>query len=419
MADHPSDCPQYCCSDFANFLNDLLAEHPKPDLKNDIHPLLTYDKFPMISEEGYRMLELTLRLATKMLEDDRTVEYVVTTVDGSLHLDHDVASKPGREVTYAEIDAQPNAKDAAGISTTRLLRYPRARLVANDQLTAPVWVTDDMRQRARDILRTLAEVLERIDVVDMFGEGRTNTTNGILSPAAQKMFPRGQMAKITFSQTTIGAFLQYKDPHCPQALAEQYILARSFVHELAHVLSQAVNGARQEEVYYKDCVLAEAGFDLENALFGGIASMHQMGEYTEHPKDLTGQAVIQELYPTGRLSKQYAGNGASVGQRAELDEFCTVQRIPWLFMTTMFTEKFWREDVPNMGSGPIQPKKKVRWVIKLVLPGEEVLLQDGNQMMADAPMIITCSPTDRSLPIRVQEVLKGIKRTQRRVQAQV
>lgn len=414
MATHPLDCPQYCCSDFANLADDRLVDHPKPDLSNEIHPLFSYDKFPGVSEEGYRMLELTLRLASKILEDDRMVEYVVTNTDGSLHLDHDVGSKPGKEYNFAEIDAQ-EIKSEGGLPTTRLLRYPRtATKTVTGVSTAQVWVTDNMRQRSKETLLHLTEILERIDVVEMFGEGRTDSTDTVLSDSAKRYFPRALSAKITFAQSTVGAFMQYENPHDPLALAEQYILARSFVHELAHVLLKAVNGERLEEVYYKDSVIAEAGFDLENALFGGVAAMHQMGEYTEHPKDLTGQAVVQELYPSGRLTKQYAGNDASVGQRAQLDDFCVMQRIPWSFMANMFTERFWKEDVPRMGSAPIQPSKKYRWVVKLVMPGEDYVLKDGQTSTAEAPMILTCDPSDQSLPVRVQDVLKKIPRSRRR-----
>lgn len=413
MAKHPSDCPQYCCSDFANLPDDRLADHPKPDISNEIHPLFSFTKFPTLSEEGYKMLDLTLRLASKMLEDDRAVEYVIVNTDGSIHMDHDVGAKQGREYTFAEVDAQETNSENR-LPTTRLLRYSRGSFGwTSNQPTAHVWVTDSMRQRSKEILLNLVEILERFDFIEMIGDGRTDTTDEALSAEAKQNFPRARSAKITFALSTVGAFIHYEDPHDPIALAEQYILARSFIHELAHVLTQAVNGERQEEVYYKDSVVAEAGFDLENALFGGVAAMHQLWEYTEHPKNLTGLAVVQELYPSGRLSNMYTEKGVDVGSRAPLDDYCVVQRIPWFFMTSTFTEKFWKEDVPRMGSGPIQPDKKHEWAVKLVLPGCLYVLEDGSHATAEAPMILTCSPLDQSLPDRVQKVLHSIPRSRR------
>lgn len=76
----------------------------------------------------------------------------------------------------------------------------------------------------------------------------------------------------TFSAISTWASMQYEKQDDLMSLAEQYILARNFVHKLGHVLSQAVNGERREEVFCKNCVLSEAGFDLENAIFGGIVT---------------------------------------------------------------------------------------------------------------------------------------------------
>lgn len=417
MEGHPPDCPQYCCSDFANFKDDRLGTHSWPHLTNAILPLLCHDKFPKLDSKQYELLDLTLRLASRLLEDDRTVHYVVTMTDGSIHIDHGLDSEPGPERTFAEIDA--SEQYITGHPTTRLLRYPRKNAMpSNIHSGASVWVTDSMRQRSKEILRSLTGIFDRFEIVEkMYGEGRTDTIDDPVPATASSHFPRARKAMITFPDTMVSAFLRYPNPHDPRRLAEQYILARSFVHELTHVLNQAANGERLEEVYYKNSIYVEAGYDLENALFGGIACMHDLGMFVGHPKEMTGPTVLQELYPSGRLGKQYGDNGAPVGQRAPLDDFSVMQRVPWNFITSMFTDRFWDEDVPRMGSGPIQPSKRSNrpsWVVKLLSPGDSYVNMDGENVVAENPVVWTCNPLDQSLPERVQRVFQDISHDRRK-----
>lgn len=419
MASHPHDCPHYCCSDFANFADDRHHAHILPDLTNEIHPLLSHAKFPDLSNEGYLALGLALKLASRMLEDDRTVEWVVTMADGSIHADHDTGSEPGPECTFAEIDSKELIPGDVHWTETRLLRYPRStpNELSIGVSTAKVWVTANMRQRSKQILHDLAELLEEYKIVgEQLSEGRTDFTETVLSPAERKNFPRACKAKITFSTQMVWSFLKHERSDDPMALAEQYMLARNFVHELAHLLSQAVNGSRREEVFYKNSELAEAGFDLENALFGGIVTQLDLGDFLDHPERLAGQVLLEEMYPSGRLSQKYSVNGFTAGQRASLDDFSVVRRVPWSFMTSMFTDRFWDEDVPRMGSGPIQSaKKQPSWVIKQVLPGESYVTSKGDQLVADKYLILTCNPLDQGLPPRVQQVLREISRRSRRI----
>ena len=403
MEGHSSNCKEYCCSAFANLRDDHPLTHYQPDLNNPIHPLFSREKLHL-SVEGYAALNLTLRLASRMLEDDRTVEYVVVTTDGTIHRDHSVDCAPGPECTWAEIDES----DLADLAYARLLRYPRAS--SDTSTTARAWVTDSMRQRSKEILLNLTEILAGYDWAEQRCEGKTETNpDDPVSPAALLNFPRaGGKAVITFSTLSTLDFMKYEKQDNLTWLAEQYILARNFVHEIAHLLSQAVNGQRREEVFYKNSVLSEAGFDLENAIFGGIDTWLDLGQFTGHPTKLASRAIIQEAYPGGRFGRKYSAEGGNTDQRAPLDEYSVVRRIPWRFITAMFTNSFWEVDVPRMGSGPIQPGKKHSWVVKQVMTGESYVNTEGKRVIAERDVIATCSPSDDSLPARVQDVLRSI-----------
>lgn len=141
--------------------DDHPVTHYRPDLNNPIRPLLSKDKFRQLSAEGYAALDLTLRLALRMLEHDHTVEYVVVTIDDNIHRDHSVDSAPGPECTFAEVD---ESEPDNACFTTRPLRYPRPS--TSNSPAAKAWVTDSMRQRSKQILHNLADILDRYDIVD-------------------------------------------------------------------------------------------------------------------------------------------------------------------------------------------------------------------------------------------------------------
>lgn len=376
---------------------------------NPIHELFAWDKFGNITSQEYNQLEPALKLASRVLEDQRAVEYVVTCTDGSLHADHPRGSEPGPELDIAAVKA---AEKISTGTNPNLLRYPRAPFV---QTGPKPYVTDAIRNRARDILKNLAKTVRRIPVrTDLDGAGHTLPTRDPLSPNLLAYFPNscGRKVMVKLNWDKVFAFQRHPEQSA-KALACHYLLARILVHEVAHVLNKAVNGWRTDEIFYQDECCNEAGFAFEQAVFGGCAQFRWTGDFTEH--ELLEQVVISESWPTKYLIEDYntpdpALNIRQIQQRWPLHEWSIATRIPWSFITRIFTESFWVHDVPLMGDGPIEPRPKLSWLTKFVELGDVYIDSVGSTVVAhEDGIVVTCSPHEfGNLPVDLQLVYRAI-----------
>lgn len=179
-------------------------------------------------------------------------------------------------------------------------------------------------------------------------------------------------------------------------LASHYLTACALVHEMAHVLALAASGWRKKEIYYKNECCNEAGFALEQALFGGFVNPREMGDFTEHGHQEL--AVVSESWPTQYMVDSYNTPGAAnqaIDTRWPLDEWSTVTRVPKLFIASMFTDSFWDREVPLMDDGPIEPNPKLSWMTKVVQPGDTYINSVGTRVAATLnDTIVTASPLD-------------------------
>lgn len=388
MNDHAADCQGYCCSDFRNHVEPLEVYRFQPRLTNDIHELFEEDMFPGLTTPEYLQLELPLRLASRMLTDQRVVEYIVTCTDGSLHDDHPRGFAPEPERSLTDVVAVE--KNNAG-SNPPLLRYPRT--LATQSSSTPR-VSDDMRARSAEILANLKRTLRQISVRDIDDAGFTKAARNHLSDRSKTDFPNSCLRQIivTLSYRRVFRFQEYEEGSA-QFLACHYITARILVHEIAHVLNRAANGWRKEEVFYKDECCNESGLALEQALFGGIAQFRSMELFTEHDRE--EEAVVSEQWPGRQMFDTYNSPGTNIlplQQRWPLEEWSIMTRIPLLFITSMFTDLFWDRDVPLRGDGPIEPSPKLQWLTKLAQPGDEYVDSVGNTVTAvDEDTVVTCS----------------------------
>uniref|UniRef100_A0A2D3V599 Uncharacterized protein n=1 Tax=Ramularia collo-cygni TaxID=112498 RepID=A0A2D3V599_9PEZI len=329
------ECPGCCCSDFFNLPN------PHDDLSwgfNLTNPILSifargkfYDikdgKFSPLAPATYDKLAPALRLASRMLSDDRATHYIYTMHDGILH-------DGSEELEWPEIDAAEPAFDEADI-----LRLPQRHLTRLPQRVLPP--AEDMRKRSAEILENIARVLACIVFVenDLPGKSTSLTSKhqfGQLDETARQIFPRAMAAKIELSARHTQ--INVDEP----SSTSQYILARYLVHEMGHVINKVGNGHRQYEVFYQDSCTSEGGFELEVALFSGVCEQWDLEICTS----LIGKptpVMLTEHWPSPRTYNQYAGKPYDFLRREETPEYLLISRLPPSFLKELCDDAFWDE----------------------------------------------------------------------------
>ena len=177
-------CQKLCCAPFATFQDKQITR--TPDLTNTIHPIFRRNNFTNISQRDYDLLRPSLQLASLLLESDALLSFILTMVDGEIHLAN------GESLPYSLLNLQDNNGD------------PR---VAWDVHAAPRAgqneVNTQNRQRVSGILTSMADMIT-FDVGDLDAEdelvsdyaGSTTKTNGCLTHPLQQAFPRGCRSRI-------------------------------------------------------------------------------------------------------------------------------------------------------------------------------------------------------------------------------
>lgn len=373
-------CAGSCCSDFVN-----LEEPPQDStwanhLSGPIHSLFEYDKFHHIDNGKflplpraiYDKLKPTLRLASRLLKDDRAVDWVCTIHDGTLHSGLDGNSSP---LSWAEVDA-----DELPFNESKHPHPPQEHLTRS----APrVLDAEKSRERSAVILDNLAGVLKCI----VFDEDQKTPGLATLIPSlsqdpfrhldqtAQHNFPRAMAARIRLSASK--AQIYEDEP----SLQSQYFLARIIVHELAHVLNKAIHGYRQHEVFCGDSVTNESGFELENALFGGTHETWDLRCFTDRISEPT-PVVILEHWPSPTVFYHYRRKSFDFTRRREPENYLGVSRVPFDFLASMFDDAFWdareKESWCSSMLNPmvIAPPYLCSWVVQILDPDED-LEKDG------------------------------------------
>lgn len=393
-------------SEFA-LLDDPARGSTTPNLTNAILPIFGRDKFKGLSNTEYRSLDPALRLASRLLLDDRAAQYITTIMDGSLHsIDENDRLSP-------EIDVFLLC--SITLENVRLVRCPRPVSGGTG-----FWVDDTMRVRSREILQNLAGYLEEFVCSEEGTESSWTTLSGAVASAETlATFPYGpdRQFEIHLGHTTTWTSLRYPK-NSKLALGFHFGLASSLVHEVAHVLSRATHDWRPEDVFFYNSSCNEAGYNLETVLFGGVTSIDNLIAYLT--PDLvvdppSGPAVPLRIeYPSRKFVTLYAGVQRPVGLRQIPDRFRVVTRIPWAFLASMFTEAFWPMSYGPFDPGPIQPENLCKWVFYDVKVGDRYVSEAGRTMIAENARTVPCSLLDISLPLRVQRELRRIVSQQRR-----
>lgn len=386
------------------------------DLSNNIHPLFARNKFVGLTNAEYDQLEMPLKLASRMLGNERVARLVVTMTEGDLCRilpDGSTTQSKRNPQTLATVPLTTLSMDS--LQSTPLVRQRRRTMAFSD-----------MKTRSDEILLQLAGMLDRIQVDHSSDPSDyTEATTNAPQTSVLQNFPaaKGCMALMNLRRSTVWTFRNYTE-HSLLRLVYQFELAKTIVHEMAHVLTIAIHGPRHDEVWYDTACCNEIGFEIELALFGGIIDMMDIGQFRGNNAPPTPvQVLVREQYPAQRFIQMYANSTTSpkISNRCAIDKYSVVDRIPFQFVASMFEERFWIEEVPRMGTGPIQPTELYSWVIYGITGEKDVddtyINGSGTTIRVTTATKVACSLRDPSYPQRVRDALQIIMTLQRDNQA--
>lgn len=387
---------RFADSEFARFLDPPTAT-VTPNLSNTIHPLFQRTMFTSLSDAEYALLQNPLKLATRMLYDDRATKFILGMAEGSLHY------------LFPNGVIGPAISPLPPLQNFRLLRRSRppiGPLIPGSQVTLL------MKLQAQIILQNLVSTLDRIEVVGIGANGNKTSFSTTPTDASGRAFflataSYKSMIKLEYYRVWDFSFEQNNSV---AQLACHHHLARTLVHEISHVLSVAAHGARgmsSSDVFLDGDLLNEAGFNLERALFGGIISEYDLADYLPNQSATAWGPFLNE-YPTQRYIDLYKAANLTIDQLRPFDKFFTMSRISWAFLASMFTEEFWIRDAPVMDFGPIQPSTMRSWVWQVAKQGEVVMDPSGSNVLVFANGRKPCHMNDPRISTSVKEKLNAI-----------
>lgn len=387
-------------SEFA-LLDETMYGEIHPDLTNEILPILGRDKFTNITDDHYVALDPVLRLTSRMLLSLHATGFITTMTDGALHI------IDGDGHLGAEID--PSELIGTGLEDVHLVRRRKSR---EPGVLLEFEAAAKRQLRSREILDNLVDAIDQIEIFDPYTNLNRVAVSTVAAPSQLlSNFPAAPkyMLKIELSYDESGNYQHEPDQPWVE-LNYFFVFARNLLHELGHVMDIVSNGGRGEAVFLHDECTNEAGFNLEKALFGGVYSVVNLGEYVQQPSPSnTTVATLRTSYPTREFIRTYEKPGESpILSRWPVERYYTVTRIPRSIICSMFTEHFWINEVPQMRSCSIRPSQLSRWIFIDVKAGETYVDDRGFEVIAKSDGGRLCSLRDPTLPDAVQEELLKI-----------
>lgn len=278
------------------------SKHPESNvgtLTNTVHPLLARDKFAK-SVNYAKVLLQPARLATRMLATPQAEHYFLALITNSKHV-------------------------SAYRGTAKDLRHR-------------FWSDKDIG-KLEDLDRQCVDTWLR-KVADAITYSVRACDNGALA----------EIKKIPYdgTKTDLGRCvicISRKEHYDPlrgdlsptERTIRQFNLVIALLHELAHAVSYAIT-ARQDEDFFEDAIVAEAGFEFEARLFGACPS------YSSNAPKL----VRWFPWPSRIL---LAGDGEV--DSYDLADLCSspnklqdggpISRVSVRFMKDLFQEQFWEK----------------------------------------------------------------------------
>lgn len=330
-------CHSFCCSPFVTYSDPPLTK--TPDLQNEIHPLFARERFTDQSID-YSLIELPLRLISQWLTLDAVVRLIVVMADGELKVD----------VPWK----QPMLTDFEKLDELRLRgEWPN---VGRHAKTDQKEVGPKMRERARELL------LQAVGLV-RFSINVRPGSDGLTKASKLKLqhdsFPRGCKSTVFVGKNIYEGIERYhpRQGQSPTSdarmwhLLNQYNLAQQLIHETFHALENLFNGIRKSELFYEDLNLAEAGYAVENAIFGGtligtstlISSRTDEWCTASQQRESSKPAMTLIEWPSGLHKEMYEQMRLKIGVRkVDRERSTTISRVPLSAVEAMFTNDFWQ-----------------------------------------------------------------------------
>lgn len=330
-------CQNFCCSSFVTYQDSALSK--TPDLQNEIHPLFAREHFTDQSID-YSLIEMPLRLISHWLTLDAVVRLIVVMAEGELWLKF--PWKPPMLTDFKTLDELNLRGEWPHVG-----RYAKP----DQQKVGP-----EMRERARELLLR-AVGLVRFSINER--PGSDGLTRGSELKLQHDKFSRCCKSTVYVGKVVYQSIERYRpeqDEHSTShastwQLLNQYNLAQQLIHETFHALENLFNGFRKSEVFYEDLSLAEAGYVVENAIFGGslistsalISSRADewctASQQRETPKPV--MALIE--WPSALHKEMYEQMRLKMGVRQVNEErSTTISRVPLSAIEDMFTNDFWQ-----------------------------------------------------------------------------
>ncbi|KAM3415167.1 hypothetical protein BST61_g10289 [Cercospora zeina] len=360
-------CSNFCCSDFYNMAEEEF-QVPTDPLQNAIHPIFAFDKFAFpgyTSEsavEEYKILAPSLRLASKLMTTDAFMKHIVTMVDGDVFFDATNSQffRRGRKVEKLSETFTPDACDK------NILIYPRQRQV-----------NDAMRIRARIIAHQLTHLVS-MSVGDAEDSPCCAATMDPLPGNIPIYFSYGHRSLVHLKSwaTHLANFTWPLHRPERELLMAQFTYATVILHEtFGHALVKARFGSRVQEPFFQNCTTSEAGYELQNALFGGIVYDWYVQLHPDDQRRIPPCRKVDEQYilamaawPNNYLAHHYLWHHMPMGFRRQVGHFDSIVRVPEAFLSNIQSERFWtkrqlfssRKDL----EGPVVPLNGPRWIIK-------------------------------------------------------
>ncbi|KAI5357281.1 hypothetical protein Slin14017_G122900 [Septoria linicola] len=378
-----SNCAGFCCSDFKNFVDEPTV-HQNDPLQNPVLEFFTSDRFN-VSKAWYKaVLFDACRLASRLVWTDAFVRHVVTVMDGDMYGDSGKSFRRGRRLTsISEVKSEEG--------------NPRGIL-----LYAQKAVTHEMRNRARlimlDMIRNIDFVIAMPDEKRL-PEGAAAVCRQLPDRRAvfRNMSDRQRFKHGIRSQIVLGwrvwwpvvqTLIKSDAPAEPAMPYHRWQLARTILHEFGHALSNARFGPDTHEPFHHSSWCCEGGFDLENALFGGIIQEAPLEEPPIAHYQGTGPSqheyCIMMDWPSRLIARDCIDGDAYLGLRGEpAFLFDRIHRVPNRFFNEILTESFWKKREKagaEVLAGPIRPTSMPTWIAEAVPCGIDESNPPGDQI---------------------------------------
>jgi len=263
--------------------------------------------------------------------------------------------KFAKSVNYAKVFLQPARLATRMMATPQAEHYFLALITKSKHISALRGTARDQRHRFRsdkDIGK-----LEDLDrrCVDTWLRKVAGTITYSVRACDNGALAEIKKTPYDLSKTDLGhcvICISRKEHYNPlrgdlsatERIIRQFNLAVALLHELAHAVSYAIT-ARQDEDFFEDSIVAEAGFEFEARLFGACPSYSsnapQLVQWFPWPsRILLGGEGEVESYDLADLCSS----------PRKLEDGGPISGVSVRFMEDLFREQFWERVMEGTGS---------------------------------------------------------------------